>query len=357
MGLANEEEVKIKIVLPYLKSLGFQKEELNFEKSFSLNLGRYAYKINTEEQYQNASARLDILVKRNDKNLFIIEVKRGSKKINANDAEQAISYARLVHPIAPFAIVTNGNTFSIYNSVTKEKVRKSKFIIKDMYEIDFPENLLYDALKHFFGYSKNNLLYFCQEQVKEGMTTLLGSKKDATKIFIPRIYTPRKKFDGAFKLFLRNEVASAFPLIGDSGSGKTSSMCYKALELLENGSPVLFYRANKLINGIFKSISDDFNWVFTPEYSEIQVFKRIEELFEPDKLIIFIDAIDEWDLKDRVEIIDNFVSKIRNKKIKLVLSCKTNAWSGFLAQKDTPLNCLNSFLLALRRSMEIIWMN
>jgi len=82
-------------------------------------------------------------------------------------------------------------------------------------------------------------------------------------------------------------------------------------------------------------ISDDFNWVFTSQYSEIQVFKRIEELFESEKLIIFIDAIDEWNLQNRVEIINNFISKIRNKKFKLILSCKTNAWSGFLAQRGT----------------------
>jgi hypothetical protein len=338
MKLTTEEDVKNKLILPFLKDLGFQEEELYFERNFNLILGRYSYKVETGQQYQNAEGRLDILIKYNNKNLFIIEVKRDSLKISDRDIDQAISYARLLHEIAPFSIVTNGIDFLIYDSISKEKLNKHKFTIKGHYELSISEEIeyRYEALKHFLGYSKENLLTFCQEQVQERMITLLGSKSDPTKKYIPEIYIPRKRLVEAFTGFLSNATFPAFAIIGDSGTGKTCSMCSMALESLQNGLPVLFYKASNLIGGIEKSIADDFNWIFSPQFSDIQIFKRVEELFESAKLIIFIDAIDEWTLPNKVEIINNFVSKIRNRKFKLVLSCKTKAWSDFLLQKDTP---------------------
>src|SRR6267154_1176503 len=50
----NEEEVKIKFVVEYLKTLGFDTTEMAFEKSFFLKLGRFSYKIETGQQVDAA---------------------------------------------------------------------------------------------------------------------------------------------------------------------------------------------------------------------------------------------------------------------------------------------------------------
>ena len=336
MKLLTEEDVKIKVVIPFLKKLGFQEDELYFEKTFKLYLGRFTYKVNTEEQYQEAEGRLDILVKRNNKNLFIVEVKNPSQYIHEKDIEQATSYAKLLHPVAPFVILTNGKDYKIYDSLSRLEIEYENFQIKSDYQIGINETQRYEALKYFLGYSKKNLLIFCQEQVKEGMITLMGSKDNPSKKFIPELHTPRKKLSQEFDNFTDNETATVFSIIGDSGSGKTSSMCQLALDLLENGYPVLFYKASILSGGIFKSIAGDFNWSFSSQYSEIEIFKRIEDLFESGNLVIFIDAIDVWNLHNKVEILNYFVLKLHDRKFKIVLSCKTNAWSDFLVQKDTP---------------------
>lgn len=39
----NEEEVKNKIIIPFLNSIGFDSEQLSFEESFNLCLGRDYY--------------------------------------------------------------------------------------------------------------------------------------------------------------------------------------------------------------------------------------------------------------------------------------------------------------------------
>lgn len=106
--ISNEEDLKQKVILPYINSLGFTLNELEFEKNLLTRLGRNVYCINDCKKKENAKGRLDILCKRGDKNLFIIEVKRDNVKITQDDIDQGKSYARLLDQIAPFVLITNG---------------------------------------------------------------------------------------------------------------------------------------------------------------------------------------------------------------------------------------------------------
>lgn len=62
----NEEEIRGKLLLPYLYDLGFDPSEISLEASFSIKFGKSKRIIH---------GRSDILCKRNGKNLFIIELK------------------------------------------------------------------------------------------------------------------------------------------------------------------------------------------------------------------------------------------------------------------------------------------
>lgn len=75
VNIRNEEDVKIKIVLPFLEELGFIKEELDTGMSFTIKMGRSVYRVDTGKEVQSANARLDILVKYQGKNICIFEVK------------------------------------------------------------------------------------------------------------------------------------------------------------------------------------------------------------------------------------------------------------------------------------------
>ena len=110
-----EEDVTGKILLPYLKDLGIDVSEIFLEYSFSIRLGRK----------KHAMGRSDILCRRHNKNLFVIEVKNESNKITDDDRDQGISYARLLDEIAPFTIISNGITTKIYDSISKEELSGS----------------------------------------------------------------------------------------------------------------------------------------------------------------------------------------------------------------------------------------
>lgn len=335
MKLSTEEDVKIKIVLDYLKSLGFKEDELSFEDSFLLYLGRSTYKVDTLEQRTKAQPRLDILVKRNNVNLFVVEVKSDLITITEEEIKQATSYAKLVHPVAPFTIITNGKEFRLYYSLTREEIKNNELEIIDNYKIALPDDYMYEALKHFIGYSKENFLIYFQNQVLEGMKTLLGSGHESTKKYIPELHTPRGNFISDLRQFINSEK-SVFALLGESGTGKTCSLCNIALKLVGDGLPVFFYKSFDLIKGIIETISEDINWEFSSQYSEIEIFKRFEDLFGTEKILIFIDAIDEWERPNKVAALNRFVSIISKRNIKLIISCKTNAWNEFLTHKSVP---------------------
>ena len=331
----SEEDIKQKIIMPFLKTLEFQNDELQFEKSFFIRLGRFTARIDTEEQIRTAQPRLDILVTRNALNLFVIEAKTDGKALTDEDRDQAISYARLVHPMAPLAVVTNGKEFKIFKVVDKNEIDKDKTRILG-YKIDQDTEVIYsEAVEYFIGYSQENVQFFCEAQANKGMRTLLGSKEKRDRKFIPELYVHSKKLCKAIKDFLASDKP-VFALIGESGSGKTCAMCGLSMSLNKDYA-ILFYRAVNLTEGITKSIANDFNWgTFSAYHNDITLFKRLDKMFKNKKVVIFIDGVDEWQLLNRVELLGDFATKIRNRIFKLVISCKSGQWENFLTKSGIP---------------------
>ena len=104
----NEEEVKNNIIIPWLTSNGVPQGELHFERPFRVKLGRHTVDAGEGATSRVATARLDVLVSRQGRNLLVVEVKAEDLLLTEDDRDQGISYARLVHPVAPFVLVTNG---------------------------------------------------------------------------------------------------------------------------------------------------------------------------------------------------------------------------------------------------------
>ena len=153
----NEEDLKNKIILPYLQDIGFEPSDISFEKSFSIRLGRTKHKLGSEEG--TARGRLDILCKKGDKNLFLIEVKDDNVNIEQDDIDQGISYARLLDNISPFVLVTNGKETVVLDSITKSVLTGSKICSQSAFwsngctlDTDHDLAIRYQALKHLFHY-------------------------------------------------------------------------------------------------------------------------------------------------------------------------------------------------------------
>ena len=105
--MAKETTTIIKKILPYLNRQGYSiQEDLFFEEAVRKN--------------DKVTGFTDIEVHISDKLLFLIEAKRDSQTINNKHRKQAIDYGKIKN--VPFVVVTNGQTFEIWNPIKEEQI-------------------------------------------------------------------------------------------------------------------------------------------------------------------------------------------------------------------------------------------
>ena len=150
------------------------------------------------------------------------------------------------------------------------------------------------------------------------------------------MHTPRQPLVQRVEAFLSSEKP-LFVILGDSGTGKTSSLCHLAQFLPSQGEHALFFKGINLESNLLEEIVKEFNWSFSgPESSPIEILKRVENLLGNRKLIIIFDAIDEWTYSQKVPSLTWLVTNISSRSLKIILSCKINAWGRFIEQRGTP---------------------
>lgn len=320
-------------MLPWLLETGVQPEDLRLEQTFSLKVGRQSILIGGGATKERVGARLDILVRRGDRNLFVIEVKAPAETLTNDDRDQAIGYARLVHPVAPYAVVTNGKEWRLFNSLTKELVNPSELRVRG-YEAAFPESLIAEAQQQFLGLNRANLARFCQQQVASEMRPVKGTVQEGKK-YIPEIHVPRGDVRHVFAT-LNDQNLPGLLLVGESGSGKTSELCSIAESLIAKGESVLFFRGAALSSDIFEAIAFEFSWTFGGSNSPAQVVRRLESTIGNGILTIIVDAIDEWGSSARTHQVASLLRAAEHARIRVILSCKTSAVESFLSHRGDP---------------------
>lgn len=338
----SEEDIQNKIILPLLREIGFEEDQLIFQHRFTIQIGH------NELEVESVGGRSDILCKSFDgkKTLFVIEAKRDDIEFSDEEIEQVISYARLVHPIAPFSILANGKDFKIYNTYTKELCRKNRKypnLVKRSKQPGLEEDskYIYEALNYLVGYNIINLEIFVKEQQSKRMSTLLGGIDNLDRNYIPKLYQAPPDLDPTFRKFL-SDTKSVFLLTGEQGVGKTSAMCYLAQQARDNHI-ALFYAGHIVSGDINELIRDDCNWFFSRHLSDIEAAKRLASLASSSrKLIIFIDAVDEFTIPDFPKMLNKLVVDFKYlPNTKIVISSKIYTAGRFLKIGGTASDLAN----------------
>jgi hypothetical protein len=342
----NEETVKNTIILPYFQSLGFDKTQLEFETSFTIRLGTFAHLIDGVKD--RATGRLDILFKKNGENLFVVETKAEGHKISDDDKLQAISYARLLQNIAPFAIVSNGIETKVYDVITGIELPTGDLAgstyVKNGYKIAIDQNIRYDALKSFIGLNFDNLKIFCGKQLTANMQNLIASEHNSDAKFNPEIYLRRRGIKKLFDDFLSSDK-KIFGIVAESGFGKTNAICDLAIEYNQT-NPTLFFSASQITDDFSQEIAYELSWDFDGDRTGVSVIKRIAEIliqYNRD-LVIFLDAIDEFPNNDSKLLLERFIKNCP-KGIKICLTCKKSLWPGFTSSSDIHSFIYNSLFM------------
>lgn len=349
IAILSEEDAKVKVVIPLLKSLGFHEEDLEFEGSFYIRLGKNTLRVGKDISWsrQGVGGRYDILVRWQGQNLCIVETKGVGQKLNDDDRDQAISYARLTDPICPFALVTNGLTTKIYDVITREEVHDRLELTRGTQAfkvgLDEESKLRHEALMHFIGLSVENLEAFSALQIKHNMERLQGSVEDkALKKYIPDLFVHRNAVDSEFLNFQSQHSKKVFGVIGPSGSGKTNWICNACTTLRTVNAKALplYYSGMDLGDNLVDTIARDFNIVFSTERSRIELLRSVSSLLRKNnmEMYVFLDALDEWRYEDSPRILDEFIDIINtlDSPIRLVVTCKSASWNRFAVRQGSP---------------------
>lgn len=339
----NEETLKSNVVVPLLQSIGIDSEGLSFETQFSIQLGRGVYTVKGE-RVSLATGRSDILCSLNDKPLFIIEVKGEEQTLTDADRRQGLSYARLLDPMAPFVLLTNGHTsklFDTYSGIEIQPFEEQALLKGYTADLTNEMRLRHEALSHFIGYSYENLCHYCRCHNEVALKPFIsdeleGSASQVTKKYLPKAYIARSQMEMAFQTFIWTSGPSVFPIIGDSGVGKTNVLCHVVHS--NPMKPFLFYSGSFLSHSIIQDIANDFNIIFSPQEQGASVLRKVSALTQAygESFVLFLDAIDEWDAPDKLAQLNQLAEWFSQLGLKLVVSCKTQLWQRFTLKKGVP---------------------
>jgi hypothetical protein len=347
MKLPTEEDLRSLLVMPYLSALGIGPDRIRTEQSFTLRLGHHV--VVKDASRKSVGGRLDVLVT-NDRQepLFVAELKRESEPLTEEDRDQGISYARLMTPMAPFVLLTNGREARVYDTVTTGELtaeaipgRWSEWCAGRVLAGADSLRLRHEALQHFISYSEENLRIFLAAQRRSRMASLRGEPGTLEKKYLPDVYVPRSGAEGAIREFLRGE-SSAFVLAGPSGSGKTNEMCAQA-ERLSEEYPLLFLNGTELHGSLANWVADEFNWHFSEHLTLPQICSRLATFADRAgrPFLIVVDAIDEAALAEGPRALSGLADHLAafGGRVRLVLSLKNSEWPRFarLGGNESPL--------------------
>lgn len=108
VAVHSEEDAKQKIIMPYLRSLGYSEKEMRFENPITVQAGSRKVTLYSD---------IEILV--DGRPEIIIDAKKPSHTINDTDVLQVTSYAKLVDVQSAYcAFVTNGHDLKGVNVST-----------------------------------------------------------------------------------------------------------------------------------------------------------------------------------------------------------------------------------------------
>lgn len=347
--LSSEEDVRTKLVVPWLQSHGFNDAALHLEFSFKVRLGRSILTVGNGSAAKATdvasktgmfSGRADVLVKNSEgQNLLIVEVKAPHEKIDDLARDQGISYARLLDGnIAPLVIVTNGPESAIFDTYTKERL--------DGQTIDLPTrcstnafvigtkdlDLRAEALESLIAMSAENFLSFCEAQTAFRMRALFSGDIHSGKKCISSLFVERSGAKERVLKLLDEEKRRVVLVVGRPQVGKTNFICQFVRSRLRDGEPTLFFTAIGLTNSLLGELANDFEWVFGNAVDSHSILiRKISSILRKlgKNLTIVLDGWNEANLQ-LARTIDTECERISSAQIQIVISLTSTAATRLL---------------------------
>ncbi len=310
-----EDDIRTKVVYPWLAGCGFHAHELSIEFSFEIRLGRSTYRVDGKAKTPppgtqlasgtTARPRTDVLVRRGQSNLMVVEVKAPDEAVDNEARDQGISYARLLPQIAPFVVVTNGHTSRVYDSITRQEITGTQIPsdhpgLHGGFDVSVDELAIRaEALESFVSLSAENLVAFSKNQLDYRMQRLRDDDPGSGKKYIPSLYVDRPLPRDAIDEHLDSKHARVVAVFGRPQVGKTNFLCRFAEDRIRACKPVLFYPAISLNAGLLQEIAEDFGWLLGDQSPVTILASKLSQILRRSgsRLTLIIDGWNEADLE------------------------------------------------------------
>ena len=115
--LYSEQDAETKVIVPTLRNLGY--DEQDSRRNVVL---RFRHPIAAQQGREKRTIFADIVVFVDDVPVIVLDAKNPRRYLTDNDREQVISYARLIGDIAPYAALSNGHTWQVFDTVSKRQI-------------------------------------------------------------------------------------------------------------------------------------------------------------------------------------------------------------------------------------------
>ena len=214
----SEDELRTKIVYPFLLEHGFSPSDVKIEFAFSIRIGRCIEK----------RPRTDALVTKNGRAIFAIECKREDHELTPSDQQQAISYARLVQPqMPPYTILTNGDRTVVLDTYLGRpclaaEISAENGAVASPVAIEEAMRMRYLANKHLLCLSAHSLRMFLVEEI--GWHIRAHSGTALRPPYIRDIHIARPEIWRQIEDFCQTDALPILPIIGPATIGKTSEI-------------------------------------------------------------------------------------------------------------------------------------
>lgn len=240
----------------------FREVKVGHQKSFSIKFGHHDIKVDLKEPSTYPSrAILDILLTIGGKNIILLELKKEGLALTDDDVSQGISYARLVHPMPPLTLISNGTDNQFYNTYTKEKIDATTVDLDFIQRLtdnsfllatkDFKEavNLLLNREPELFSKIINQI-------TETKFQRLFGDIDDFKKPICNDFIIERQNIDKIMSLF--SAGASLVGIIGSAFTGKTNLLYQFFSKVKSEKNFLLYLDCNDHNYSIFQQLANHF---------------------------------------------------------------------------------------------------
>lgn len=313
--LKTEEDMKVKILIPFLEYLGYSKDELRFENKIEVNVGTKKLFV-----YSDIEVLIDGKVE------MVIDAKNPSKSLSEKDILQVASYAKLVSTSsqAIYGVVTNGNECVIVDTYTGRRSREiptrsqllrivdktKKKTLKDI-EIKEIESILFTLHNPKELYK---IIQDCKEVIeKRGLIRSDQSFREMTKILLIKMNEERRvkygegsnRFNSEYirKMALvnqKNDIDIVYSLFDDAKEKYPSIYTDENEKILISDSQCMDHVIKNLEPFSFLGTGDDIKGTVYEIFLKSTLRGEFDQYFTPREIVDFMVKFSDPDIGDKI---------------------------------------------------------